>query len=147
MTEQDVFDFAHAYPTSWISTSESGGQPHVRGMLLWFADENGLYYHTATCKQLAEQLDENPKVEIAFFRPTEDLMENSMLRVEGVAETVDDAELEKRLLEERPWLEANIGNLPEGAGMRIFRIVNCSARFWNLTHNGREAGTPRIEFA
>ncbi|MBN2702579.1 MAG: hypothetical protein JXR23_00070, partial [Pontiellaceae bacterium] len=52
MNQKEIIEFAQSNPASWVATSVMN-QPHVRGMLLWFADETGFYYHTASCKQLA----------------------------------------------------------------------------------------------
>jgi hypothetical protein len=38
-------------------------------MLLWFADADGLYFHTASLKPVCGQMEKNPKEEIvAIFR-------------------------------------------------------------------------------
>lgn len=146
MTPNDVIEFAMSNPASWMATSIDN-QPHVRGMLLWFVDETGFYYHTASCKQLAKQISENPKMEIAFISSGPHQGESRMLRVEGTVEIVEDAALTNRLTQERPWVQGLQANMPEGTELVIFRLVNAQAHFWDMTTNGNESNQPRIAIA
>lgn len=142
MTE--VLLFANQNPSSWLATCEDE-QPRVRGMLLWFADETGFYYHTAMAKSLYSQIKKNPNVEAAFMRNA-DKPEFEMLRVTGMTEILKDKELEKRLKQERPWLWDNVQQSKVDTEVVIFRIVNGSAYIWNMTWNVKEKEIPRVEF-
>lgn len=141
----EVLLFANQNPSSWLATSEDN-QPHVRGMLLWFADETGFYYHTAKAKRLCGQMQMNPKVEAAFIRNANDPVNFETLNVSGVAEVVQDEELEKRLFQERPWLWGNIKQAGVDTEVVIFRIVKGTAYIWNMSWNVRENEAPRVEF-
>ncbi len=140
----EVLLFANQNPKSWMATSEEN-QPHVRGMLLWFADETGFYYHTASSKSLSNQIQKNPKMEVAFERNA-DQPDFEMLRVTGTVEIVKDEELEKRLKQERAWLWGNIENAKADTEVLIFRIVNATAYIWNMKWNIREQDAPRVQF-
>lgn len=139
-----ILDFANQNPSSWMATCEKD-QPRVRGMLLWFADETGFYFHTAKSKSLYQQILQNPKIETAFIRKA-DQPDFEMLRVTGEAETVEDPELFERLKKERAWLWGNISRSEVDTAVVIFRIVRGSAYIWNMSWNVREAEAPRICF-
>lgn len=140
----EVLLFANQNPSSWLATCEDD-QPRVRGMLLWFADETGFYYHTARAKKLYRQIRKNPKVEAAFIRNA-DKPEFEMLRVTGTAEIMEDRELETRLKQERSWLWDNVQQSTIDTEVVIFRIVNGSAYIWNMTWNVKEEEAPRAKF-
>ena len=61
MNIQDYLDFALANPVCFLATSENN-QPHVRGMLLFFADESGFYFGTLSPKEMFKQLQKNPGI-------------------------------------------------------------------------------------
>lgn len=141
----EILLFANQNPSSWLATSEEN-QPHVRGMLMWFADETGFYYHTAASKRLCEQIKRNPKVEAAFIRNANDPVNFETLHVTGIAEEIKDDDLEKRLFQERPWLWGNIKNAGVDTGVFIFRITKGSAYIWNMSWNLKEKDAPRVDF-
>lgn len=141
----EVLSFANQNPSCWFATSEDN-QPHVRGMLMWFADETGFYYHTAKAKRLCKEVQDNSKVEVAFIRNANDPVNFEMLRVNGTVEFVEDKELEKRLFEERAWLWGNIERAGVDTGVAIFRIIKGSAYIWNMSHNVKENEIPRVSF-
>lgn len=140
----EVLLFANQNPSSWLATCE-GDQPRVRGMLLWFADETGFYYHTAKAKSLYSQMKENPKMEAASIRNA-DKPEFEMLRVTGTVEILNDQALEERLKEERAWLWGNIQQSEVNTEVVIFRIAHGSAYIWNMAWNVKEAEAPRVAF-
>ncbi len=141
----EVLLFANQNPSSWLATSEDN-QPRVRGMLLWFADETGFYYHTGKVKNLYRQIQLNPKVEVAFIRNANDPVNFETLRVTGSIEVVEDKELEDRLFQERPWIQDNKERAGVETGVAIFRIVRGSAFIWNMSHNLKENEAPRVSF-
>lgn len=141
----NILLFANQNPSSWLATSEDN-QPHVRGMLMWFADETGFYFHTAKAKRHAGQIQKNPKVEAAFIRNADDPVNFETLHVTGVAEVVKSEELEKRLYQERPWLWGNIERSGVDTEVVIYRIVNGSAYIWNMSWNVKEHEAPRVNF-
>ncbi len=141
----NVLKFANENPSCWLATSEDD-LPHVRGMLMWFADETGFYFHTAKAKRLYRQMQKNPRVEAAFIRNPTDPVNFETLHVTGVAEVVADEMLEKRLFQERPWLWGNIERAGVNTEAVIFRIVKGSAYIWNMSWNIKEDQVPRVSF-
>lgn len=133
---QDVLSFANQNPACWLATSQDE-QPHVRGMLLWFADASGFYFHTGSVKSLAEQIAKNPRVEIAFHNPGRGPGDGRMLRMTGKAERVIDAELEARLVHERAWLKDMVAASAQGT-LFMFRVAHGEIRNWSMAVNCHE---------
>lgn len=141
----EILLFANQNPSCWLATSENN-QPHVRGMLMWYADETGFYFHTAEVKRLVHQIRKNLFVEAAFIRNASDPVKFETLHVTGLAEVVHDEELEKRLYAERPWLRGNIINAGVDTSVVIFRIVKGMAHIWNMSWNLKEREIPGVKF-
>ena len=131
-------------PAAWVATA-ADNQPHVRAMAMWFADETGFYFHTGTQKRLSEQLSDNPKVEAGFFNPGNGMETMEMVRITGTIETINDAALEKKLYEDRPWLHGVFQAYPDHR-LFMFRIAHGEAQYWNMGLNCRERETPPIAF-
>lgn len=58
MNKNKIFNFLNANPVFHLATVD-GNKPHVRGLLLYRADENGIIFHTGKMKDLHKQLTEN----------------------------------------------------------------------------------------
>jgi pyridoxamine 5'-phosphate oxidase len=143
-TIEEVIEFTNQNPVAWVATS-SGNQPHVRAMAMWFADTTGFYFHTGTQKRLSQQLHDNPKVELGFLNPGEGMGNMQMVRITGSIAMVEDAELEKKLFEERAWLNDIKAAYPDDR-IFIFRIAHGEAQYWNMGVNCREKDIPPITF-
>jgi uncharacterized pyridoxamine 5'-phosphate oxidase family protein len=63
-----------------------------------------------------------------------------MMRASGDVRFLDDANLKKRLLNERPFLR------PHADDQVIFRVQNGEAAFWTSADSGRESAIERIRF-
>src|SRR5512133_3727771 len=138
MLTREIIDFANQHPACFLSTCD-GDQPRVRGLLLWFADETGLHFHTGSTKSLPGQLARNAKVEIAFFEPSQ--TGGRMMRVTGRARILDAAKHAPRLLAERPWLKG-MGEALPGSELVVFAVDRGEVHEWNMAVNGREAAQP-----
>ena len=131
MTKEEMFNLMNSTMVMHLATVEDG-QPHVRGMLLYKADKNGIIFHTGSFKDVFKQIEKNPKVEVCFNS------NDIQLRVKGIIEEVNDTELKKEIfahptrkfLHQPLWLENNI----EGV-FRILRIKNCEATTWTMKEN------------
>jgi uncharacterized pyridoxamine 5'-phosphate oxidase family protein len=140
----EALSFANQNPACWLATSVDG-QPHVRGMLMWFADETGFYFHTGTVKPLSEQLSNNPRVEIAFHNPGQGRGDGRMMRVTGSAERVHDPALEARLVRERAWLSDMVAAQASGT-LFLFRIPHGEIRDWTMATNLHEREQTPLRF-
>ena len=139
VTTQECIEFANEHPVCWMATVE-GDQPRVRTFLLWRANENGFYFETFEPKDVYEQLEKNPKVEICFFNAASDLENAKTMRIAGEVEFLDDPELKKQLLEERPFLQ-------EAAPvLEIFRLNSGEGFFWTMADFLKEKGIEHVTF-
>ncbi|WP_048149220.1 pyridoxamine 5'-phosphate oxidase family protein [Methanolacinia paynteri] len=121
--------FATENPIAWVATDDEG-QPRVRPLGMWFADKTGFYFQTWTIKDIYKQIVKNPKIELGFIGE-----ENGrVLRVAGRAEWIEDIELKKKSLEDRPFL-ADMGLTPESPELVLFRIAKGEAYFWTMETN------------
>jgi len=64
-TKEELFKLLNSNPVFYLATVEDG-KPHVRGMLLFKADERGIIFHTGTFKDVHRHLQANPSVEMCF---------------------------------------------------------------------------------
>ncbi|MDQ5988149.1 MAG: hypothetical protein CSYNP_03905 [Syntrophus sp. SKADARSKE-3] len=128
MNFDDCVKFAKENPVSWFATME-GDQPRVRALGIWFADSTGFYFQISSIRDSYRQLLKNPKVEFAIHMP--DDFAGTVLRVAGTAEFLDDLELKKRVMEERPFLK-QFGLSAESTALIIFRVAHGEAFFWTM---------------
>ena len=116
MDKAEIIDFMNANTQSRMATVE-GNKPHVRGISIIKADENGIIIQTSTRKDIYKQLLANPNVELWFGNEEQGIQ----LRVSGAVEPVDDIELKKEIVVQRPFLKQRI---EEGGyeAMGVFRL-------------------------
>jgi pyridoxamine 5'-phosphate oxidase len=131
MTKNEILDFLNANPVFHLATVE-GNKPHVRGLLLYRADESGILFHTGKTKDLHRQLTANPNVEMCFNNGKfQDLIQ---IRVSGTVEPVEDLELKKEIVQKReflkPWIER------DGYGLLVvYRMKKGMATVWSMETN------------
>lgn len=131
MEQNDLIALINRNPAFFLATVEEG-EPRLRGMLLYRADEHGIFFHTGTMKDLYHQLMANPNVELCF----NDWQQNIQVRVRGKAMPVDDPRLKEEIVNSRgreflkPWVE-NMGM----EVLAVFRVEGCRAHVWNMETN------------
>lgn len=129
MTKTDILSILNNNPAFHLATVE-GDQPHVRGMLLFKADENGIVFHTANTKDLFKQIEINNKVELCFNSP------EMQVRITGKLEIDTDDELRKEIFNHptraflRAWEQMGIADL-----LTVFRLKNGVATTWTMATN------------
>lgn len=131
MNKAEIFEFLNANPIFHLATVERD-KPHVRGMMMYRADENGIIFHTGKIKDLHRQLTENPSVELCFNNGNfENLIQ---IRVSGTVELVEDIELKKEIVQKReflrPWVD-QMGYDP----FAVYRMKKGTATIWTLKTN------------
>jgi pyridoxamine 5'-phosphate oxidase len=131
MSKSEIFTFLNANPVFHLATLE-GDKPHVRGMLLYRADENGILFHTGKMKDLYKQLTANPHVELSFNNGSvEDLIQ---IRVSCTVELVEDLELKKEIVQNRDFLKPFVDQ--EGYDpLAVYRIKKGVASIWRMRTN------------
>ena len=128
---KNLIDFTNENPISYFATIDNG-EPRVRALGFWFADETGFYFQISSMKDLYNQLKQNPKTEVCFYK--QDKMIGTMLRISGEVEFIDDSKLKEKVLIDRPFLK-NFGLNADSPGLIIFRIVHGQAHFWTMQNN------------
>ena len=66
MTKEQIFELMKSNPVFALATVENA-TPHVRMILLFRADEDGIVFVTGENKDLNSQLCRNQNVEMCFF--------------------------------------------------------------------------------
>ena len=129
MNKTEILEFLNANLTCYLATSVKN-KPYIRAMRMVSADEKGLIFQTVDGKDLPKQMTENPSVEVCFYN----MKENVQIRVAGKAVLLEDLDLKKKIVEQRPFLKPLI----EKKGfdvMPVFRIVDCVACPWTMATN------------
>jgi uncharacterized pyridoxamine 5'-phosphate oxidase family protein len=124
MTKEQVFEFVRKNPVFALATAEDN-KPHVRNMMLYRADENGIIFNTGENKDVHRQLQANPQVELCFYSPDQQLQ----VRIEGTVEVLEDIELKKQVVEDFPFLKEWVDR--EGYEVLIvYCLKNSKATIW-----------------
>ncbi len=131
MEKQEFIDFARKNPVCFLATTD-GDQPHVRTLLLFFANNSGFYFGTLSPKEMCKQLHKNPKVEVCFYNHPTDLSQAKQMRLQGEVEFVDDPELKHRIHEERIFLDDIAGQNLEPFE-EIIRVKAGDMHFWSMS--------------
>ena len=131
MGPNELLALINRNPAFFLATIEDG-EPRVRGMLLYRADQQGIVFHTGTMKDLYRQLLANPAVELCF----NDWQENIQVRVRGRAVLQNDPRLREEIVNSpgreflKPWVEK------QGMEMlAVFRVEECRALAWSMATN------------
>lgn len=103
MTKAEIIEFIKANPRSFMATVE-GNKPHVRGMGIYDASEDGIIIQTWTIKDIHQQVVNNPEIELCF----NDFKAGIQVRVSGKAEIIDDVDLKWKVVEKRPFMKPTV---------------------------------------
>ncbi|MDB4584730.1 pyridoxamine 5'-phosphate oxidase family protein, partial [Draconibacterium sp.] len=133
-----------ANPVCFLATTD-GDQPHVRALLLFFADETGFYFGTLSPKEMAKQLHKNPKVEICFYNNPKELADAKQMRLRGKVEFVNDPALKHRIHEERKFLDDIAGENLEPYE-EIIKVSAGDLHFWTMMDVMKEPKLEHHEF-
>ena len=129
MTKEEMYDLMNSNLGFYLATAE-GDQPHVRGMMLFRADDNGIIFHTASTKDVFKQIQNNPKAELCFNAG------GVQIRVTGKLEVVDDPALKEEIFNHptrkflQAWKDNGIDNL-----LQVLVMKNCQAVTWTMETN------------
>jgi len=118
----------NANPTCYLATLE-GDKPRVRAIGMVSADEDGIIIQTGTYKDLYKQLSANPNVELCFHNDKDGIQ----IRVSGAVEPVDDIELKKEIVVQRPFLKPIVEKEGYGA-IAVYRLKG-KAYVWSFAVN------------
>ncbi len=141
MSFKEYTDFANENPTCYLATTE-GDQPRVRAMGMWYADETGFWFQAQSVKALYRQIRENDKVEVYFNTPKY----SRIMRVSGKVKIVEDMDVKKKCLAERPFLKSMGITEPDDPLLAVFHLYTGEAYFWTMADSMKEADIPREKF-
>jgi pyridoxamine 5'-phosphate oxidase len=130
LTRDEILAFINRNPACHLATAETNGQPHVRGMLMYRADDNGILFHTGDFKDVWKQVMNNSKVEVCFNDPKT----GTQVRVTGLAQSVEDVNLKEEIVKARPFLKSWVekkGYKP----LKVMRLTGCRANVWTFDKN------------
>jgi pyridoxamine 5'-phosphate oxidase len=145
MNLQECIDLATQVRVGYIATDDNG-QPRVRALGLWFADQTGFYFQVWTVKAIYRQLQQNKRAEVCFYQPGQNGALGKMLRIAGDVEILQDKALKEKVMQDRPFLK-NMGlKSAEDPRLAIFSIATGQAYIWTPQFSGRESEIPRISF-
>lgn len=129
MDKSEILEFVNSCKIFHLATVEAD-KPHVRAMMLYRADENGIIFHTAKTKDLNKQLCVNPKVELCF----NNLQKNIQIRVAGFVVPDENLELKKEIISKReflkPWIEEFGFEM-----FAVYRVKSAVATIWTFEAN------------
>ena len=131
MNKNEIFEFLNANPVFHLATIE-GNKPHVRGLLLYRADDNGIMFHTGKMKDLHKQLTVNPQVEMCFSNGNfEDLIQ---IRVNGTVELIEDPEQKKEIVQKREFLKPWVAQMGYDF-LAVYNLKKGIATVWTMKTN------------
>jgi pyridoxamine 5'-phosphate oxidase len=128
MTKTEILKLIKANPTSFMATVE-GNKPHVRGIGIFDADEDGIIIQTWTLKDIHQQILKNPDVELCF----NDTKAGIQVRVSGRAEIINDLDFKKRVVDKRPFMKPTV----EKKGWDVVALYRVKGRatVWTMAAN------------
>ena len=141
MSLEEYAKFANENPACYLATTE-GDQPRVRAMGMWYADETGFYFQTQSNKALYKQIQDKDKVEVYYCTPDF----SRVMRVSGRVKSIEDKELRRKCIEDRPFIKEMGITDPEDPLLAIFHLYTGEAYFWTRADSMKEADIPREKF-
>ncbi len=129
MTKNEVFEFIRNNPLFSLATAEDN-RPHVRMMMLYRADENGIIFNTGENKDVHKQLSTNSNVELCFYNPDQ----GRQVRIAGSVEQLEDLELKKQVVKDYPFLKEWVDK--EGYDVLVIYCLKAGkATTWTMETN------------
>ena len=129
MNKAEIIAFMNATHECHMATVE-GNKPHVRGIGIVKADEDGIIIQTSAYKDVYKQLSANPNVELCF----NNFKQGIQVRVSGALEAFDDLELKKEIVTQRPFLKRVVDEKGYGS-IVLYRLKKGEACVWTPPTN------------
>ena len=120
----EVFEFLKAAGTYYLATMD-GDQPRVRPFGTIDLFEDRLYIQTGKVKDVANQLKQNPKIEISA------MLDGRWIRLEAEAVLDENIEAQVHMLDNYPSLKAMY--TPGDGNTEVYYLTNASAAICSFT--------------
>jgi len=135
MEREQIVEWMNRNMVFHLATVENG-EPRVRGMMLYKADETGIVFHTGAFKDVYKQIIAHPNVQMCF----NDMEKGIQIRVRGRLEEVMDTDLKDEISNHptRAFLKKMRENSPIEDfydSIRVFRMKNGIANVWTFDAN------------
>ena len=128
MTKDEILKLIKANRTCFMATVE-GNKPHVRGMGIYSADENGIIIQAWTIKDIHQQIVNNPEVELCF----NDFKAGIQVRVSGKAQIINDLAFKQKVVEDRPFMKPIVEE--KGYDVVALYRIKGKATIWTMATN------------
>jgi uncharacterized pyridoxamine 5'-phosphate oxidase family protein len=129
MTKAEIFEFIRNSPVFALATAQEN-KPHVRMMMLYRADDNGIIFNTGENKDVHRQLSSNENVEMCFYNAEQ----GKQVRVFGSVEEIEDLELKKQVVKDFPFLKEWVDK--EGYDVLVvYCLKHGKATTWTMETN------------
>jgi len=136
MNKEEILKSISSNPAFFLGTIDKD-KPWVIGMLLYRADENGIIFHTASSKDIYNQILKNPNVELCFN------CNGTQIRISGQLEIIDDNALKDEIYDHpsrkflHVWRES--GTLKDYyKDLVVFSLKHGTATVWTMADNFAE---------
>ena len=133
MNKQEILEFLNKNQACYLATTD-GNKPHVRGMMIYRADDKGIIFHTGSKKDIFKQLQANPQVEFCFNNSSPSHENFIQIRVSGIAALEKDVNLKEEIVTNRPFLKPIMEQFGEDF-VSVFRVQNLVATVWTMVTN------------
>ena len=114
----EVYEFLKSAGTYYLATVEDG-QPRVRPFGTIDLYEDRLYIQTGKCKRVADQLKQNPRIEISA------MLDGRWIRLEAEAVLDENIEAQVHMLDNYPSLKAMY--TPGDGNTEVYFLRNATA--------------------
>jgi len=129
MTKAEILEFIKKNPVFALATAEDN-RPHVRMIMLYRADENGIIFNTGENKDVHKQLSGNENVEMCFYNAEQ----GWQIRISGSVEEIEDLELKKQIVKDFPFLKEWVDR--EGYDVLVvYCLKGGKATVWTMETN------------
>lgn len=122
MNKDEIIEFINEYPEFFLATID-GGEPRVRGMRIYQANDEGIFFNTSKEKNVYSQLMKNPLVEMCFFDGG-----STQVRVRGKAQLVEEDGYIERMCRKTPQLQPFIMD----GKIAMFQLLDAQAKVWEM---------------
>jgi uncharacterized pyridoxamine 5'-phosphate oxidase family protein len=129
MTKNEIFELIKNNPVFALATAEEN-MPHVRMIMLYRADEDGIIFNTGENKDVHKQLSKNENVELCFYIAEE----GRQIRIAGSVEEIEDLALKKQIVADLPFLKEWVDK--EGYDVLVvYCLKHGKATTWTMETN------------
>jgi pyridoxamine 5'-phosphate oxidase len=129
MTKGEIFEFIRNSPVFALATAKEN-KPHVRMMMVYRADKDGIIFNTGENKDVYRQLSANSNVELCFYNAEQ----GKQVRVFGSVEEIEDLELKKQIVKDFPFLKEWVDK--EGYDVLVvYCLKHGKATAWTMESN------------